>query len=81
MLVGYVSDERYIALDNVLLEFQSQSGSVETRSRATGAVYADIAPGAYRVTLRKDGYGAKSVGITIAALMRMPPMVGVPALA
>jgi N,N-dimethylformamidase len=65
MLVGYVSNERYIALDDVLLEFESETESTETRSRATGAVYADVQPGDYKVTLRKDGYGAKSVLLTI----------------
>ena len=65
MLVGYVSDERYIALDDVLFEFENEMDSVETRSRATGAVYADIAPGTYRVTLRKQGFGAKSLNVTV----------------
>ena len=65
MLVGYVSDERYIALHDVLFEFESESGSVETRSRATGAVYADVDAGDYKVTLRKHGYGAKSVLVSI----------------
>ena len=50
MLVGYVSDERYIALDGVRFEFESTAGSVETHSRATGAVYADITPGHYHIT-------------------------------
>ena len=63
MLVGYVSDERYVALADVLLEFESASGSVESRSRATGAVYAELAPGRYRVTLQKPGYGAKLVAV------------------
>ncbi len=31
MLVGYVSDERYVALSDVLLEFECEAGSVETR--------------------------------------------------
>ena len=38
MLVGYVSDDRYIALSDVQLEFVNDSGSVEARSRASGAV-------------------------------------------
>ncbi|MBL8829018.1 MAG: hypothetical protein JNM18_18700, partial [Planctomycetaceae bacterium] len=50
-LIGYVSDERYVALPEVLLEFQRDGRSSEVRSRATGAVYADLAPGEYRVTL------------------------------
>lgn len=64
-LVGYVSDERYIALHDVLLEFEAPGVSVEAHSRATGAIYADVDPGTYRVTLRKDGYGAKSVVMTV----------------
>lgn len=65
MLVGYVSDERYVALADVLLEFENASGSVGARSRATGAVYADIAPGPYKVTLACRGFGSKSVQITV----------------
>jgi len=65
MLVGYVSDERYIALDGVRFEFENGDKSIEDYSRATGAVYADIEPGPYRVTLRKDGFGAKSVEIIV----------------
>jgi hypothetical protein len=66
MLVGYVSDERYVALPDVLLEFDGGNGeAVEARSRASGAVYADLAPGAYLVTLAKEGYGAKRVRMTV----------------
>ena len=65
MLVGYVSDERYIALDGVRFEFESGGRSIEAHSRATGSVYADVQPGPYRVTLRKEGFGAKSVEITV----------------
>ena len=64
-LIGYVSDERYVALADVLLEFETPSGSVETRSRATGAVYADLPPGTYRVTLQKPGFGAKRARVTL----------------
>jgi hypothetical protein len=65
MLVGYVSDERYVALADVLLEFEDAFGSVEARSRASGAVYADVGPGTYRVTLQKAGYGAKRVQVKL----------------
>lgn len=65
MLVGYVSCDRYLALPDVLLEFEGAGGSLETRSRATGAVHADITPGPYKVTLYKPGYGAKSVQIDV----------------
>ena len=65
MLVGYVSDERYVALPDVLLEFVVDGQSVEARSRATGAVYADVAPGPATVTLYKAGYGQKSVEMVV----------------
>jgi N,N-dimethylformamidase len=65
MLIGYVSDERYVALADVLVDFESVPGStaepIATRSRATGALYADLAPGEYLVTLSKTGYGSKRV--------------------
>ena len=65
MLVGYVSDERYVALPDVLLEFQRDGQSHEARSRATGAVYAELPPGEYVVTLAKDGFGFKRVQLDI----------------
>src|SRR5262245_61187294 len=66
MLVGYVSDERYVVLHDVQLEFIDAAGrSVEARSRATGAVYADLAPGRYTVVLARDGYGFKRVQIEL----------------
>jgi N,N-dimethylformamidase len=76
MLIGYVSDERYVALPDVLLEFQPVAGSDsgtswEARSRATGAVHADVPPGEYRVTLYKQGFGSKSVKLQVAG--GMPP--------
>ena len=40
MLIAYVSDERYVALPDVLLEFEGDAGSFEARSRATGSVHA-----------------------------------------
>ncbi len=66
MLVGYVSDERYLALADVLLEFEDAVGAVAARSSASGAVHADVGPGTYQVTLQKTGYGAKRVRMTIA---------------
>ncbi|MHC5540570.1 N,N-dimethylformamidase beta subunit family domain-containing protein, partial [Singulisphaera rosea] len=65
MLVGYVSDERYVALPGVLLEFEGPSGSFETSSRASGSVHIDLEPGPYKVTLQKLGFGAKSVHIEV----------------
>ena len=65
MLIGYVSDERYVALADVALEFTNEQGdSWETRSRAGGSVHCDLPPGEYLVTLAKPGYGAKRVRMT-----------------
>ena len=65
MLIGYVSDERYVALPDVLFEFVRDGRSVEARSRATGAVHADLPPGSYNVTLCKQGYGSKRVTMMV----------------
>jgi hypothetical protein len=70
MLIGYVSDERYVALPDVLLEFlDAGGGSWETRSRASGAVHLDLPPGRYRVVLQKPGFGAKFSDVTIPSPM------------
>ena len=68
MRIAFVSDERYVAIPDVQLEFESletPGHSVEVRSRASGSVHADLAPGPYKVTLFKAGYGAKSVRVEI----------------
>lgn len=60
MLIGYVSDERYVALPDAMLEIIDSAGhSFEARSRASGAVHAELPAGTYRVVLQKPGYGAK----------------------
>ena len=66
MLIGYVSDERYVALADVALEFINSRGeSWEARSRATGAVHLDAPPGSYTVTLQRVGFGAKRSQVTL----------------
>ena len=63
MLIGYVSDERYVALPDVLLEFSRDGESVEARSRASGSVHAELAQGDYynhlqgHLTMRRPGRG------------------------
>src|SRR5215471_12554317 len=65
MLIGYVSDERYGGLADVLLEFTNDRGdSFEARSRASGSVHADLPGGEYVVTLSRPGFGSKRVRIT-----------------
>lgn len=68
MLIAYVSDERYVALPDVLLELTDAAGrSWEARSRASGAVHADLPPGDYRVVLNHSGYGAKISRLTVGS--------------
>src|SRR5262249_10117905 len=62
MLIGYVSDERFVALADVLLEFQRDGQTVAiVRSTPRGAVHADVPAGEYEVTLVKPGFGSKTV--------------------
>ena len=66
MLIGYVSDERYVAIPEALLEFQRGEESVAVvRTTPRGAVYADLPPGDYTVTLARDGFGAKTVRMRV----------------
>ncbi len=68
MLVGYVSDERYVAIPDVMLEFERRGGeSSVVRSTPRGAIYADLEQGVYQVTLAKPGFGSKSVEMRVAA--------------
>jgi hypothetical protein len=59
MLVGYVSDERYVALADAQVEFEGEGTWAEVRSSASGAVRVDLPDGEYRVTLACAGYGSK----------------------
>ena len=65
MLIGYVSDENYVALAGVALEFENEDGSVEAHSRITGAIHADLKPGPYHVSLGLAGYGAKRIQMSV----------------
>ena len=66
MLIGYVSDERYVAVPEVLFEFEDSSGAiVESRSSISGAVRAELTPGSWSVALGREGYGAKRVTVDV----------------
>jgi N,N-dimethylformamidase len=65
MLIGYVSDERYIALTGVDVELVGPGGAVVARSTASGAIHADVSPGSYQVTIAKDGYGSKKLTVQV----------------
>ena len=62
--IGYVSDEMYVAIPDVLAEFESSTGTgCVLRSSPRGAFYSDLADGDYRVTLAKQGFGSKIVNV------------------
>lgn len=64
MLVGYVSDEAYAALADVLVELDDGQGQrLITRSAPSGAVFADLPPGTYQACLSAAGFGAKRVRV------------------
>lgn len=66
MLVGFVSDENFVAIPDVDIELEQEGESVATvRSSPRGGVYADIEPGSYHVTLVKAGFGSKSVDVKV----------------
>jgi N,N-dimethylformamidase len=68
MLVGYVSDERYVAIADVSVEFDRGAECVAVvHSTPRGAIYADLAPGRYDVTLARDGFGPKRVTVQVGA--------------
>jgi hypothetical protein len=68
MLVGYVSDENYAALADVQVEMRGGGGEcLLCRSAPSGAVYADVTPGAYEICLAKSGFGSKRVRHNLAA--------------
>lgn len=62
MLIGYVSDERYVALPDVQVELINQQGqSWAFRSRASGSIHGDLPAGIYDIALARSGYGSKRV--------------------
>ncbi len=62
MLFAYVSDERYVALADVLVDLEQEGELVATcRSTATGALWAEVEPGEYRLSLVRQGFGSKRV--------------------
>lgn len=68
MRIGYVSDERYLALPDALVALERGDacvGMVRASPRGEVFVNRDLPPGAYGVTLAHPGYGSKSVTIRI----------------
>ena len=66
MLIGYVSDERFIALHDVAVLFETADADpLQVRSLADGSVRADLPAGDYRVTFRRDGFSAKRTSVPL----------------
>jgi N,N-dimethylformamidase len=66
MLIGYVSDENFSALVDVVVEFEQNGRSVAVvRSSPRGAIHADLSAGSYQVTFAKPGFGSKRVAATV----------------
>ena len=72
MLVAYVSDERYVALPDVLLEFEGAAGSFEPAARPARCT-STCRRATYKVTLQKPGFGAKSVQLERRTRTAAPP--------
>lgn len=68
-LIGYVSDEDYLAIPGVYVDIETldEKPVAALASTARGAIYADLAPGRYRVILNKKGFGAKWVDCDLRA--------------
>jgi hypothetical protein len=67
--LAFVSDEMYVALAGVQVELESlETGdAIILHSSPRGVLYGDLPPSAYRVTLAKDGYGAKTATVQLPA--------------
>lgn len=66
-LICHVSDERFAALSDVACEFDDGAAVTVLRSAPSGAVFGDLPAGRYRVTLARDGFGAKRSVVTVPA--------------
>ena len=69
-ILGYVSDEMYVALPGVMGEFEPVVGGGEAvvlASSPRGAFRGELPPGRYRVTLAKAGYGSKCSTVDLGA--------------
>jgi hypothetical protein len=72
VLVGYVSDEDYVALAGVEFEFERGGVALTAASCASGAIYADVEPGIWQVTLSKPGYTAKRGDVKVSVSEVIP---------
>lgn len=59
MLVGYVSDERDVAIADATVELLIGREPAIARTTPSGAVYMDVAPGRYEAVVAAPGHGRK----------------------
>jgi N,N-dimethylformamidase len=68
MLIGYVSDEYYAALEGVVLEFRKDGQlAALLQSTPSGTVLGELPTGPYEVCLSRRGYGSKRVDVRIGS--------------
>ncbi len=70
MLLGYVSDENYVAIAGALIEAADANADrapITAVSSASGRIDLDLAPGEYTVFLAAAGFGAKHVEVSVGA--------------
>ena len=65
-LIGYVSDERFTALGDALVELAGDDDvHHQLRSGPSGAVYGDVEPGHFHAVVGAAGYGSKRCELEI----------------
>jgi hypothetical protein len=66
LLIGWVSDEFHAAIAGADVELEQNGEWVAaTRSTASGRMVADVPPGNYRLTIARDGFGAKRIAVRV----------------
>jgi hypothetical protein len=66
MLIGYVSDENYVAIADAVIDIERGGQHVATvRSSARGGIHADLDPGPHAFVLVRPGFGSKTVEATV----------------
>ena len=66
MLLGYLSDEQFVAISGAEVELTSGSESVATRSRASGAIHAEVAAGPWKMTVNAPGFGPRHFDLELS---------------
>jgi N,N-dimethylformamidase len=67
VLVGWVSDEHYVAVPDALLELSGPAGVFETRSSASGAVRVDLPEGTYDLAVGARGFGSLTAKVEVSS--------------